>query len=294
MTTAQATDNSSAAVSSGTQTASDNSSQPSAETQNMAGVIVAALIGLAAAVLAIGYPIWTPYIYSTVASAPTSTDVTAAQVNRRLTGEINALQKKIDELTRGQVEMQKAIMMAQLPGILMVAGDLNEALQTSTPFKRDLDLFRAVTGESSQSKPIVDALAPFAEKGAPTNEELATQFDELVYAIISADQKITSIPQLPDQMFNTMANISAITMRLRWRLEGLPVGESVPAIMARAEALVADRDYANAVTELEKLPEPYSVSAADWISGVKARNAVDAVQEDLEAYLVSVAVRLPF
>jgi hypothetical protein len=268
--------------------------QPAALTQNMLGIILAALIGVAAGALAISYPIWTPHVYSNGAVDAAAVKMTAVQVNRRLNGEVGKLQGKIDELTRGNVEMQKAIIMARLPGILMAAGELNDVLQGAAPFEKQLKLFDAVTGgTSAEAKAIIDALKPYAAAGAPTEDQLVAAVDDLVFQIISTDQKITSIPQLPDQMFNTMAGISAITMRLRWRLEGLPIGDSVPATMARAEARVKERDFNGAVSELETLPELHKEAAETWINSFKARQAVDAVRQDLQSYLLAIAVRVP-
>ena len=67
----------------------------------------------------------------------------------------------------------------------------------------------------------------------------------------------------------------------------------MPAIPARAEKLVADGNLLGALTELDKLPDPAKALVAEWSAGVRARQAVEAARQGIEAYLISVAARLP-
>ena len=246
------------------------------------GVIAGIVVGGFAVVLALAYPIWTPLIYTDEKPVAREGWITAAQVNRRVSGEVQTITQKVDGLVRNQAEMQKSILMARLPGMIMVAGELNNATASSTSFERELRLFRAVAGDAPQTAAIVETLSPLAAAGVPTRAELIGKFDSVVYAIISADQRITSLSQLPEQMSATMAGISAITMRLRWRLQGLPTGDGVPAITARAEKLVADGNLLGALTELDKLPDPAKALVAEWSAGVRARQAVEAAAGDVD------------
>src|SRR3546814_12759608 len=81
-------------------------------------------------------------------------------------------------------------------------------------------------------------------------------------------------------------------MRLRWRLDGAPVDDSVGATVARAEQAVLNGDLQGAVDALASLQEPRAILVQPWIQLVQARLAAEAGSEDRDAVIITTASRI--
>ena len=193
----------------------------------MAGLL-AGLIGIG---LALSYPQWTPIVYG---SAVSETRVTADQVRAESRAEIEALKATIATMVARQAGLEQAVNTAKLPGILMVAEDLRAALGESEPYAGTLNLFRALTGGDPEAAAIIAAVDDRAEVGIPSVDEVQDRFDEAAHAILIAEQRPESRGDLASQVSETVASLTAATIRLRWRLDGVPTGDSVAAVVARA------------------------------------------------------------
>jgi hypothetical protein len=264
---------------------------PAAESSGSgSGVALAGLIaGVVGIVLALTYPQWTPIVYG---SSGSEQRVTADQVRTELKGEVEALKATIAAMSEKEAALEKAVQTAKIPGILMVAEDLRTALGGSEPYAGPLNLFRSLTGGDAAAAPIVAAIEARAEVGVPTVEEVQESFDEVAHAILMAEQRPTASGDLAAQMSDTVASLAAATMRLRWRIDGAPTGEGVPAVVARAEQAVMGGELQTAIDTLGTLPEGRAALAASWIESVKARMQADTVREDLDAYIISMAARV--
>ncbi|MFX4221072.1 MAG: hypothetical protein ACMVO3_08850 [Thalassobaculum sp.] len=85
-----------------------------------------------------------------------------------------------------------------------------------------------------------------------------------------------------------MANLTAATTRLRWRLDGstAPEGTSPLSIMARAEMAAETADFDSVILELEALPEDLKAMTTDWVERVQARAQAETAGEDLELFMI--------
>jgi len=265
-------------------TASDDASGP----RN--GVALAGLLaGLIGIVLALTYPHWTPIVYG-----PSDGDrrVTAEQVRAELTGEIGALKTTIAGLEQNQAAMEQAVRTAKLPGILMIAENLRSALDGSEPYSSTLNLFRALTGDDEGASAIVAAVEARAASGVPTIYDLQYRFDEIAHAVIVAEQRPEATGNLASQVSETVASLTAATMRLRWRIDGAPTGDGVAAVVARSEIAVAAGDLQAAIDTLGLLPANRAALAQSWIDAARARLSVSKTQEDLDAYIIMTASQI--
>ncbi|MEQ8813263.1 MAG: mitofilin family membrane protein [Thalassobaculum sp.] len=250
----------------------------------MAGLI-AGVVGI---VLALTYPQWTPIVYG----SGSDKGLTADQVRAEMKGEVDALKATLASMAVKQASLEQAVQTAKLPGILMVAEDLRAALGGSEPYAGTLNLFRSLTGDDPDAAPVIAAVEGSAEVGVPTVAELQDGFDEVAHTILMAEQRPQATGNLAAQVSDTMASLAAATMRLRWRLDGAPTGDGVPATVARAEQAVMNGDFQVAIDTLSVLPEERRALAQGWIETVQTRLKADAVREDLDAYIISRAARV--
>ena len=251
----------------------------------MAGLL-AGLIGIG---LALSYPQWTPIVYGSVVS---ETRVTADQVRAESRAEIEALKATIATMAARQAGLEQAVNTAKLPGILMVAEDLRAALGESEPYAGTLNLFRALTGGDPEAAAIIAAVDDRAEVGIPSVDEVQDRFDEAAHAILMAEQRPESRGDLASQVSETVASLTAATIRLRWRLDGVPTSDSVAAVVARAEQSVMGGDFPTAIETLTVLPPDQAALAESWVAVAKARLSAEAIREDLDAYIISTAARI--
>lgn len=248
------------------------------------GVALAGLIaGAVGIVLALTYPQWTPIVYGSSAAEERLTE---------MRGEIEALKSTIVSMTEQQATLEASIRTAKLPGILMVAEDLRTALGESEPYAGTLNLFRSLSGDDPAVAPIIAAVEGRADVGVPSVEGLQAAFDEVAHTILMAEQRPAANGNLASQVSDTVANLAAATMRLRWRLDGAPTGDSVPAVVARAEQAVLNGDWQLAIDTLGVLPAERASLAQSWVEMVRARMQAEAVREELDAYVISTAARI--
>lgn len=254
------------------------------------GVAMAGLLaGVIGIVLALTYPQWTPIVYGSTGS---SNRVTADQVRNELKGEVAALSATVAAMTEKQVALEQAVRTAKLPGILMVAEDLRTALAGSKPYAGPLNLFRALTGGDDAAAKIIASIEARAEVGIPTVKDLQERFDDAAHAILMAEQRPEAKGDLASQVSETMASLTAATMRLRWRLDGAPTGDGVPAVVARAEKAVGIGEFQLAIDTLGLLPAERAALANSWIELVHSRLGAEKVREELDSYIIVTASRI--
>ncbi|XKH34493.1 COG4223 family protein [Azospirillum doebereinerae] len=153
--------------------------------------------------------------------------------------------------------------------LVLAAGQLRLALNAGLPFQQDLQAVRALgIGDAGVTQPL-DAVAPFAAKGIPTQAQMIDRFRPLATEIVQAANRGPGTTWV-DQVTGKLATL--VTVR---RQGGGVVGTSADAIVARTEAAVNENNLAKAVEELSTLQGPGSEVAAPWLADAKARLAAD-------------------
>lgn len=215
-------------------------------------------------------------------------DVNALKVQQtELLTAVANLEASIEALGVEQDAMQASIAAVKVPSIMIAATDLNEAISSGDPFQEELTLFRAIVGEN-EAVASVYALEPLAQAGVPTTRELQAGFGDLSHAVIASYQTVESEGDLAKRVSETMANLTAATTRLRWRLDGAtpPEGTSPLAVMARAEDAAEDADFDTVILELEALPENLTAMTTSWVEQVEARKKATLATQDLELFMI--------
>lgn len=250
---------------------------------------MALIVSGIAVVLALTTPEWGPRVWGEEGTAA-ETEVTDAE-EAVLQQTVAALQARVEELSSSQEGLARSIDVVKLPGMLIVAKDLRDDLGSSEPFAENLNLLRAIVGEEESGLAAVFALDDWAEIGVPTEAELRDGFDDVAHAIVAAEQKVAADGDLASKVSETMANLSAVTTRLRWKLDGAPTGEGPSATVARAEALVATLAFGDAIEQLKTLPDDLQALTEDWAAAVNARAALETAREELDVYMIEAVAR---
>ena len=249
---------------------------------------IALFVSVIAVVLALTAPQWGPIVWDLEESEEADT---LALEQAALAQTVEALQARIEELSTTQVGFARSIDAVKLPGMLIVAKSLRDDLGTSKPFAENLNLLRAIVGDDEEGLATVFSLDDRAEIGVPTEAELRARFDDVAYAIVAAEQTVQSDGDLARKLSETMASLSAVTTRLRWKLDGAPTGEGSTAAVARAEALVDTLAFDEAIEQLQTLPDDLKALTVDWVASVKARAALEIAREELDIYMIEAVAR---
>ncbi|MDO9472007.1 MAG: hypothetical protein Q7J28_03050 [Caulobacter sp.] len=173
--------------------------------------------------------------------------------------EITALQARVAALEAGQTRTVNAAAAA------LAAASLAEATQGSGPFDAELAALERLMPLSAE----VRALKPFAEGGAPSRAALAAEFD-------AAAAKASIAARDPGETGGFLARLRhALSSIVTIRQVGSTTGDAPDAVLARADAAVAEGDIAGALTLLRALPPKSAQAMAPWQSRALQRVAVD-------------------
>jgi len=173
--------------------------------------------------------------------------------------EITALQARVAALEAGQTRTVNAAAAA------LAAASLAEATQGSGPFDAELAALERLMPLSAE----VRALKPFAEGGAPSRAALAAEFD-------AAAAKASIAARDPGETGGFLARLRhALSSIVTIRQVGSTTGDAPDAVLARADAAVAEGDIAGALTLLRDLPPKSAQAMAPWQSRALQRVAVD-------------------
>jgi hypothetical protein len=208
-----------------------------------------------------------------------------------LTADVTRLQGDIDALRRAmpsegsilrlaeRVESaekearQIASQHASAQALLLVVGQLREAVDRGEPYQAELRAARRVAG--SDDAPSLDALAADAATGIPTRQALIAAFPGLANDVVRADYS-PSGGAWWQRALNKLTSL--VTVR---RTDGQ--GDDTASIAARAEALAKQGDLLKAASALADLKGQPAQVATSWIREANARSAADRALSDLAA-----------
>ncbi|WP_262030312.1 hypothetical protein [Microvirga sp. Mcv34] len=160
---------------------------------------------------------------------------------------------------------------------VVLAGRLNDALNSGTPYAEVLDGVKKAGADASRVAP----LEPFAEKGAPTAAALARSFDPVETAILRESRGPTN--SWSDRLLRMADRV--VTVK--------PVNEQgttgVSALVVRIRQALDRGDVVEAAAAWDALPEPSRRLSEDWGRQVKAvaeaHRAAQAISSDALATL---------
>ncbi len=192
---------------------------------------------------------------------------TGTKAAQDLGKEIDALKQQIASVGQSVEARRDSSVAAQ--ALVLAAGQLRATLAAGQPFQQDLQSVRALgIADAGVTQPL-DAVAPFAAKGIPTQAQITDRFRPLASEIVRAAERGDGSNWIESV---TGKLTTLVTVR---REGGGVVGTGADAVVARAEAALTDNNLAKAVEELAALQGPGGAAAAAWLAEAKARLAAD-------------------
>jgi hypothetical protein len=205
---------------------------------------------------------------ATVASLKQEIDKTAQSLSDlqaqlanldKLSGTVTGLTAQVDELAGRSVDPRAAFVVA--------VGQLRDDAASSQPFDQALGAVVAVAPQDSAVAADIAALKPLATAGVPTLDDLKASFSATADAVVAADG--TSDNWI-DQTLSSLEGLVSVR-----RVGGDIEGDTAEAIVARAEAALAQGKLDAAVGDVASLTGAPGEAAAGWLAQAKNRLAVD-------------------
>jgi hypothetical protein len=174
-------------------------------------------------------------------------------------GDVAGLSARVRDLEAAQQRTMAAASAA------LASASLIQAAQTSRPFSTELSAVQALLPPSAD----LAQLQRLAERGAPTRSALAADFPAAASHAIAAARA----PEDGASLFQRARHaLSAIVTVRRVDATG---GAGAHAVLARAEAKLAEGDVEGALADLDTLPPQARDALGDWRARAERRAEID-------------------
>jgi len=190
------------------------------------------------------------------------------------------LETRLAELAVRTSPQGQAAASSRARAFMLAVGQLRQAVQSSRPYLNELAGVLTLLDQDDALRQKVAVLQPGANRGIPTLEQLRTSFKSLVASIVQAEK----LPKGDGWIDRTVARVAG---SLKWRRTDQLEGNSVDAVVARAERLLSASDLSGALTELNALPENAAGLAKPWMANAKLLVQAEQVLADLQVTAVS-------
>jgi hypothetical protein len=160
--------------------------------------------------------------------------------------------------------------------ILLAIDQLKAVASTSQPFATELNAARTLAHDDPEMMKPLDALAPYAEDGAATLNELRAEFADKATDIVRSNVVGDGQSYFRQALYQLG---SVLSVR---RVGSNVASKNIPeTAVARAESKLEEDDLAGAVSSLGILTGLPKEVAAGWIDAATRRLAVDAALTSL-------------
>lgn len=171
---------------------------------------------------------------------------------------------------QSQAFEQTAAEAAQTAALRMALSKIQAALETGTPYQSAMtDLSSALDGS------VPAAISSSASNGVPTLAKLQADFDpaaDRALAVARAEGVDGEERTALGAFIRSQFDVRSVTPQ---------EGNSVDAILSRAQAALNEARLTDALAEVRSLPEVARAELTDWISSAEARAAALAAVEEL-------------
>lgn len=187
---------------------------------------------------------------------------------------LNNTSSSIDQrLSAFQTQIDQALAVArqntgQGPALVLAVSQLRDAVDSGAAYASALAAITSLASDDDTLTQPLDVLGQHADTGVPTFETLGEEFPAVADAIREAAR-----PQAEGWFDSALNSVgSLVTVR---QAPGENDGDDADAITARAEARVTAGNWAGAEQALADLSGAPAEAAADWLSALQAKLAVD-------------------
>ncbi|MEX2642486.1 MAG: uroporphyrinogen-III synthase [Acetobacterales bacterium] len=186
-----------------------------------------------------------------------------------------------DRLSALETELKRQTDRMSRPSALVIAvSQLRRAVEGGEGFAQQLAVVDQLAEDRPGLREAVAALQPMADGGVPAQASLRRRFDDVVRQVTAAAKGKAGDGWM-DRVADQVGSLVTV------RRTDMATGDSVDAIVVRAQAHLAAGDLPAAVEEMHSLPEQARQAAGPWLADAGRRlGALDAVRA-LEASLLS-------
>lgn len=152
---------------------------------------------------------------------------------------------------------------------LIAAITLRDAINNGKPYARDLDTLTMLLKDDKTIQHYSSALLPYAERGITSPEKLKADFQAVLPVVLKAslaDDTSEGVTKWMKQQLSDVVQIRRVGKDVE--------GDSVEAILARAENFVAEGKFRSALNELSALQGKPADTILPWVE--KTQNLLDA------------------
>jgi hypothetical protein len=189
---------------------------------------------------------------------------------------VAALETTLNDMTQRLNTTAAELETAAALGPAVAANALGAALEAGAPFTSELQALRGLGLDETA----LAGLAPSAETGLPTLNELRSGFED---AVATIDLR-TPIPE-------GTGTLERLVQSARGLVEVRPAhpteGSAPGAVVARIRGALSSGDLKTALAEWNSLPEEAKANTADWARAAEARLAADELVTRLRSEALS-------
>lgn len=139
-------------------------------------------------------------------------------------------------------------------------------------------MLRNVAG--ARPDPVINAALDTLESSATPDVGVEPLSDLASWYFTSVSPKVESVSLVPDQGAGVLSHVaSAVLSKLRFKPRGLPEGNDVLSVLARAEYHLNEKDLDTAARELNQLTGWSKLLLKDWLDAARARLEVQQALE---------------
>ncbi len=188
-----------------------------------------------------------------------------------LDSQMAALTTRIGSLERNDVARD-----AHRAAMAVALANLTRASRSAGSFAAEVEAVDVLL----PNEPLVDALEAYADQGLPSTQVLENRFRGVASDIAKAYRTDENVGVLDKLWSNVLATVTV-------RPTGDIQGNSVLAILARAETRLAEDNLQGSVAELRKLDGPAAEAASDWMALAQARLQLDRLIGELNTRVIA-------
>jgi hypothetical protein len=211
---------------------------------------------------------------ATLREAATDDTAAAAPEIMALNERIMALESTVPNLV-GAIDKEMAG--TRSAALTLAFSNLRAAVNAGKPYVAELKTITALAPGAGD----LGKLPDYADKGIPTLPELTRQFRE------KKDAALTLASPSEDESFLGELMTSAQSLVKVRRVDDSPEGNSVTAILTRADTDLENEQLADAVAEVDALQGDAREPFAAWLEAARARIAAEETLQRLEGVLLA-------
>jgi mitofilin len=185
-------------------------------------------------------------------------------------GRLGELEKEVEELERLTAEWNSVVESNLRTQHLLIAVEaLRSKLEdqngegATRPFIEELAALKEVANGDSVVDAAIASINPISyQRGIPSPSQLIDRFRRVA-------QEVRKVELLPENAGVASHVASAVLSKLMFKKKGVPVGEDVESVLARAEGWLEEGDFDAAAREVNSLSGWAKVLCKDWLADVR-------------------------